>query len=381
MPHFGEAPPLRRMLFPGCTHFAFEELAVATGGWAAGNVIGSGGFGSVYAGRLSDGTAVAIKRLDRRGLQGDKEFNTEAALLARLRHPHVVALLGVCAAGNHRIAVTELARRGSLRGALDRSALGWRARVAVALGIARGVAYLHEVVHPPLVHRDLTSGNILLGADGRALIADFGLARTLGHKDDTLPSLAPADGASVVGTHGYVAPEYARTGELSQASDTYSVGVLLLELLTGLPAADGARAPGHHLLAESLAPRLNDVAALQAFLDPSLRAERVPTPQLAAVAEAAAACLQPRPADRPPMGEAEDAATPLAAGLRFGAWGAAPRPWWGYWGFVAGAQQWDARGACLRQPIREAAGDLCGGHGTASLRNPGIRKPFPVRAQ
>lgn len=100
--------------------------------------------------------------------QGDKEFNTEAGLLARLRHPHVVRLLGVCAAGDHRIAVTSLARGGSLRSALDRGALSWRARVAIALGVVRGVAYLHEA---PLVHRDLTSANVLLDADGRAQIA------------------------------------------------------------------------------------------------------------------------------------------------------------------------------------------------------------------
>ncbi|KAK9823379.1 hypothetical protein WJX72_002370 [[Myrmecia] bisecta] len=315
------------LLLPHCHRFTYAELAAATGGFAEGNVLGEGGFGRVYKGVLRDGKSVAVKRLDRGGLQGDKEFNVEISTLAALRHANLVTLLGICTEGDHRLAAFEFAQHGSLRSALDVSTPGsaaaagggrsrqgplrWQQRLEIALGAARGLAYMHEVAKPAIIHRDFKSTNILVDAAGQARICDFGLARRLhglpsARSGGSLRHGESSGGAlntMVMGTFGYVAPEYAATGHLSEKSDVYSFGVVLLELLTGLNPVDVSRQPGRQSLVEWLMPALHDLTVLQRHLDPHLGSVESQVPQLAALAEVASACLQLDPARRPRMGE------------------------------------------------------------------------------
>eukprot|EP00884_Botryococcus_braunii_P007720 jgi/Botrbrau1/1694/Bobra.116_2s0036.1 len=284
----------QRLLPPGCYCFSYSELLAATNNFSDACVLGEGGFGRVYRGTLPGGAPVAIKKLDRSGLQGDKEFNVEVAMLGRLRHPNIVRLLGACTDQGQRAAVFEFLACGSLRACLDSPTqpMAWLSRLSIALDVAQGLAHLHEGAEPPLIHRDLTSNNILVGTDGRAKIADFGLARTL-----HLPKDSPAQPSSnvVTGTFGYVAPEALTQGPVTDAVDSYSFGVVLLELMTGQPAVANGQC-----LADRLRPLLDDVGALQAELDPTLRGgPPIPATQLAALAELACACLQKNPSRRP----------------------------------------------------------------------------------
>ncbi|CAD6241516.1 unnamed protein product [Miscanthus lutarioriparius] len=219
--------------------FTLAQLSAATGGFRDSNLVGEGGFGRVYRGRLDDAAAggleleVAVKQLCRGGAQGSREFLVECSMLMMLRHPNLVSLVGYCAEAQERLLVYELLPRGSLDAHLFVSkSLAWDARVKVAVGAARGLRYLHEVVAPPVIYRDLKSSNILLGDDLSPKLSDFGLARLGPEGDDTHVS------TRVMGTYGYCAPDYAVTGKLSVKSDVYSFGVLLLELLTGRRAFD-----------------------------------------------------------------------------------------------------------------------------------------------
>ncbi|BDA45744.1 probable receptor-like cytoplasmic kinase 185 at N-terminal half [Coccomyxa sp. Obi] len=316
--HAATTGPSRSQVLPlGCKYFTYRELEEATNDWAQSNVIGDGGFGRVYKGRLRNGLLIAAKRLDRHGLQGDKEFNVEVSILSRLHHPSIVKLLGVCVDGDQRIAVFELLSRGSLSSALDlekgsssgsargagfrrpdRQHLTWQQRVQIALGLAHGLAYMHQ---ERLVHRDVTSGNVLLTEGAHARIADLGLAQRLVTPDSIIIA-APVEADSILmGTYGYVAPEYAMSGELSQKIDVYAFGVVLLEILTAKPAVDGSRPPGCQLLSEWLLPSLVSVDKIWEHLDPALDKSSVAAPQLATLADVAQACLSKKPSSRPRM--------------------------------------------------------------------------------
>ncbi|CAL8470674.1 g10216 [Coccomyxa elongata] len=313
--HAATAGPSRSQVLPvGCKYFTYRELEEATNDWAQTNVIGDGGFGRVYKGRLRNGLLIAAKRLDRHGLQGDKEFNVEVSILSRLHHPGIVKLLGVCVDGDQRIAVFELLLRGSLSSALDlekgsssgragvrqpeRQHLTWQQRVQIALGLAHGLAHMHQ---ERLVHRDVTSGNVLLTEGAHARIADLGLAQRLVTPDSIIIA-APVEADSILmGTYGYVAPEYAMSGELSQKIDVYAFGVVLLEILTAKPAVDGSRPPGCQLLSEWLLPSLGSVNNIWEHLDPVLERSSVAAPQLATLTDVAQACLSKKPSSRPRM--------------------------------------------------------------------------------
>ncbi|KAG6420160.1 hypothetical protein SASPL_116679 [Salvia splendens] len=209
--------------------FSYEELDEATGGFSEDNFISEGGFGLVFKGRLKDGRKVAVKKLKATSLQGEKEFKSEVHLLSQARHHNVVMLLGSCTQGIHRLLVYEFICNGSLEDNLSGECkpLNWEQRMKIARGAARGLAYLHERC---IVHRDMRPGNILITHDYEALLGDFGLAK----EDDG----TGANSGGVVGTLGYVAPEYAESGKMSDKTDVYSFGVVLLQLITGLRTTD-----------------------------------------------------------------------------------------------------------------------------------------------
>ncbi|PQQ08051.1 hypothetical protein Pyn_01360 [Prunus yedoensis var. nudiflora] len=213
--------------------FTFRELATATKNFRQECLIGEGGFGRVYKGKLEKtGQVVAVKQLDRNGLQGNREFLVEVLMLSLLHHENLVNLIGYCADGDQRLLVYEYMSLGSLEDHLldipsHQKPLDWFKRMRIALGAAKGLEYLHDKANPPVIYRNLKCSNILLDADFNAKLSDFGLAKLGPVGDKTHVS------NRVVGTYGYCAPEYQRTGQLTVKSDVYSFGVVLLELING----------------------------------------------------------------------------------------------------------------------------------------------------
>eukprot|EP00475_Leptophrys_vorax_P022995 TRINITY_DN31335_c0_g4_i1.p1 TRINITY_DN31335_c0_g4~~TRINITY_DN31335_c0_g4_i1.p1 ORF type:complete len:656 (+),score=-8.70 TRINITY_DN31335_c0_g4_i1:90-1970(+) len=232
--------------------FSMAELALATNDFGRSgqrNVLGTGRYGSVYKARLPDGTTVAVKRLTNRNPdQSAREFRFEAEAMAHARHPNVVALLGCCADGDERMLVSEFVPNGSLDTWLHGSNPGgaglgaatepmeWPLRIHIALGTARGLCHLHEGMDVRVVHRDVKASNVLLDAQWNPKLGDFALAKIMG-KEQTHAA------TRVMGTFGYVAPEYLNTGILTERSDVYSFGVLLLELVAGRRPIDNHLPP------------------------------------------------------------------------------------------------------------------------------------------
>ncbi|XP_075488460.1 cold-responsive protein kinase 1-like isoform X2 [Primulina tabacum] len=211
--------------------YSYNELRTATNDFSPSNKIGEGGFGCVFKGKLRNGRMAAIKVLSSGSRQGVSEFLTEIKVISDIEHENVVKLYGCCVDGNERILVYNYLENNSLAQTLlggGRSSIrfSWHTRVKICIGIARGLAYLHEEVRPQIVHRDIKASNILLDKDLTPKISDFGLAK-----------LIPVDtshvSTRVAGTLGYLAPEYAIRGQLRSKSDVYSFGVLLIEIVSG----------------------------------------------------------------------------------------------------------------------------------------------------
>ncbi|XP_009766561.1 cold-responsive protein kinase 1 [Nicotiana tabacum] len=211
--------------------YHYKELQAATEDFCPVNKIGKGGFGSVYKGRLKDGKLAAIKVLSVESKQGVREFLTEIKVISSIEHENLVKLYGCCAEGDHRILVYGYLENNSLAqtllgGAHSSLQFSWKTRTKICIGVARGLAFLHEEVQPYIVHRDIKASNILLDRDLTPKISDFGLAK-----------LIPADmthvSTRVAGTLGYLAPEYAIRGQLTRKADVYSFGILLLEIVSG----------------------------------------------------------------------------------------------------------------------------------------------------
>ncbi|XP_026658440.2 probable LRR receptor-like serine/threonine-protein kinase At1g06840 isoform X2 [Phoenix dactylifera] len=220
----------------GVKDFTFEEMALATNNFSDSTQVGQGGYGKVYRGVLADGTVVAIKRAQQGSLQGSKEFFTEIELLSRLHHRNLVSLIGYCDEEDEQMLVYEFMANGTLRdhlSARSKEPLNFSMRLRIALGSARGILYLHTEADPPIFHRDIKATNILLDPKFIAKVADFGLSR-LAPVPDT-EGTVPAHVSTVVkGTPGYLDPEYFLTHKLTDKSDVYSLGVVFLELLTGM---------------------------------------------------------------------------------------------------------------------------------------------------
>ncbi|KAK7280212.1 hypothetical protein RJT34_25274 [Clitoria ternatea] len=209
----------------------FTAIMAATNNFSDANKLGQGGFGSVYKGRLSNGQEVAVKRLSGNSMQGDMEFKNEVLLVAKLQHRNLVKLLGFCLERKERILVYEFVPNKSLDFLIfdqtKRAQLNWERRYKIIGGIARGLLYLHEDSRLRIIHRDLKASNILLDAEMNPKISDFGMAR-LFEIDQT-----QGNTSRIVGTYGYMAPEYVIHGQFSAKSDVFSFGVLVLEILSG----------------------------------------------------------------------------------------------------------------------------------------------------
>ncbi|XP_043720361.1 probable LRR receptor-like serine/threonine-protein kinase RKF3 [Telopea speciosissima] len=231
--------------------FTFDEIKQATRNFSRDNIIGKGGYGNVYKGTLQDGSEVAFKRFKNCSASGDASFTHEVEVIASVRHVNLIALIGYCTAttpfeGHQRIIVCDLMRNGSLDDHLFGSTemkLSWPIRQKIALGTARGLAYLHYGAQPAIIHRDIKASNILLDEMFEPKLADFGFAK---FTPEGMTHLS----TRVAGTLGYVAPEYALYGQLTERSDVYSYGVVLLELLSGKKAIISANGGRTSLLAD-----------------------------------------------------------------------------------------------------------------------------------
>ncbi|XP_060670231.1 cysteine-rich receptor-like protein kinase 10 [Ziziphus jujuba] len=211
--------------------FDFGTIRVATNNFSEANKLGQGGFGPVYRGKLSNGENIAVKRLSKNSGQGDQEFKNEVLLVAKLQHRNLVKLLGFCLEGSERLLVYEFVPNASLDqfifDLIKRADLDWDTRYKIIKGIARGILYLHEDSRLRIIHRDLKASNILLDEEMKPKISDFGMARLF------IIDQTQANTSRIVGTYGYMAPEYAMNGHFSVKSDVYSFGVLLLETISG----------------------------------------------------------------------------------------------------------------------------------------------------
>ncbi|KAJ8427818.1 hypothetical protein Cgig2_001629 [Carnegiea gigantea] len=265
---------------PNLRVFSFAELKSATKNFRPETVLGEGGFGRVYKGWIDEKIvspsasrsgckiAVAIKKLNSESVQGFEEWQSEVNFLGRLSHCNLVKLLGYCWEDTELLLVYEYLPKGSLENHLFRrnpsmEPLSWDRRISIALGVARGLAFLHNS-DKQVIYRDFKASNILLDANYDAKLSDFGLAK-----------LGPSAGNShvttrILGTYGYAAPEYVATGRLYVNSDVYGFGVVLLEMLTGLRALDMNRPKGRQNLMEWAKPCLSNKKKLKTFMDPRI---------------------------------------------------------------------------------------------------------------
>ncbi|GKU98161.1 hypothetical protein SLEP1_g11195 [Rubroshorea leprosula] len=298
----------------GARSFTFKELADATRNFREINLIGEGGFGRVYKGRLESGQIVAVKQLNQEGLQGNQEFIVEVLMLSLLHHANLVKLTGYCTAGDQRLLVYEYMPMGSLEDHLfdlepDKQPLDWNTRIKVAVGAARGVEYLHCKADPPVIYRDLKSANILLDNDFNPKLSDFGLAKLGPVGDNTHVS------TRVMGTYGYCAPEYAMSGKLTLKSDIYSFGVVLLELITGQKVIDLGRKHGEQNLVSWSRPLLKNPKKFGHLADPLMQG-RYPRRCFNYLVAITAMCLNEEATFRPLIGDIVVALEYLASQTR-----------------------------------------------------------------
>lgn len=288
--------------------FRYETLVAATRNFSPKQRLGEGGFGPVFKGRLEDGREVAVKRLGRGSRQGAKEFTNEAMLLSRVQHKNVVNLYGYCAHADEKLLVYEYVPNESLDKILFGSRGGggeepevgrrrgelrdWKRRYEVIVGVARGLLYLHEDAHTPIIHRDIKASNILLDDRWAPKIADFGMARLF-------PEDATHVNTRIAGTSGYMAPEYVMHGSLSTKADVFSFGVVLLELICG--QKNSSFVPNAE--ADSLlewAWKLYKKGRSLDMMDPAMKPTAVPE-QVAMCVHIALLCTQADPKLRPDM--------------------------------------------------------------------------------
>ncbi|CAG7900801.1 hypothetical protein BRARA_G00299 [Brassica rapa] len=305
----GDACPEGQILpIPNLRIFSLAELRAATRNFKSENVLGEGGFGKVFKGWLeekgpgshSTGTVIAVKKLNSESFQGFEEWQCEVNFLGRVSHPNLVKLLGYCLEGDELLLVYEYMQKGSLENHLFRKGsvvqpLSWEIRLRIAIGAAKGLAFLHAS-EKQVIYRDFKASNILLDSSYNAKLSDFGLAK-LG------PSASQSHITTrVMGTHGYAAPEYVATGHLYVKSDNYGFGVVLAEILTGLHALDPTRPTGQHNLTDWIKPHLSERRKLRRIMDPRLEG-KYPFKSAFRVAQLSLKCLEPEPKNRPSMTE------------------------------------------------------------------------------
>ncbi|KAK7353587.1 hypothetical protein VNO80_19037 [Phaseolus coccineus] len=282
--------PLRKL--------TFADLLDATNGFHNDSLIGSGGFGDVYKAQLKDGSVVAIKKLIHVSGQGDREFTAEMETIGKIKHRNLVPLLGYCKVGEERLLVYEYMKYGSLEDVLhDQKKAGiklnWSIRRKIAIGAARGLAFLHHNCIPHIIHRDMKSSNVLLDENLEARVSDFGMARLMSAMDTHLSV------STLAGTPGYVPPEYYQSFRCSTKGDVYSYGVVLLELLTGKRPTDSADFGDNNLVGwvkQHAKLKISDIFDQELMKeDPNLEMELLQHLKIAC------SCLDDRPWRRPTM--------------------------------------------------------------------------------
>ncbi|KAK4804053.1 hypothetical protein SAY86_003870 [Trapa natans] len=279
--------------------YSLRELEIATHFFSEENVIGEGGYGVVYRGVLPDGSVVAVKNLLNKKGQAEKEFKVEVEAIGKVRHKNLVGLVGYCAEGPQRMLIYEYIDNGNLEQWLHGdvgpiSPLSWEIRMKIAVGTAKGLAYLHEGLEPKVVHRDVKSSNILLDRKWNPKLSDFGLAKLLGSESTHVTT-------RVMGTFGYVSPEYASTGMLNEGSDVYSFGVLLMELISGRSPIDYSRPAGEMSLVDWFKTMVANHQA-EEIIDPRIAAQ--PSPRsLKRVLLVGLRCIDLDASKRPKMGQ------------------------------------------------------------------------------
>lgn len=303
----------RRLFEGGNVAIPIDVLRQVTDHFSEGNILGRGGFGVVYKGELHDGTKIAVKRMESNsmGTKGMSEFQAEIAVLTKVRHRHLVALLGYCINGNERLLVYEYMPQGSLAQRLFECRelgyppLTWKQRITIALDVARGVEYLHSLAQQSFIHRDLKPSNILIGDDMRAKVADFGLVKNA-------PDGKYSVETRLAGTFGYLAPEYAATGRVTTKIDVYAYGVVLMEIITGRKALDDSMPDEKaHLVTWFRRILVNKDNIPKAIDETLVNPDAETLESIFKVAELAGHCTAREPHQRPDMGHAVNVLGPL----------------------------------------------------------------------
>ncbi|KAG6676314.1 hypothetical protein I3842_15G145500 [Carya illinoinensis] len=278
--------------------FTFKELQSATDNFSSKNILGAGGFGNVYKGKLGDGIMVAVKRLkDVTGTTGESQFRTELEMISLAVHRNLLRLTGYCATPNERLLVYPYMANGSVASRLrGKSVLDWNARKRIAIGAARGLLYLHEQCDPKIIHRDVKAANVLLDDDYEAVVGDFGLAKLLDHKDSHVTT-------AVRGTVGHIAPEYLSTGQSSEKTDVFGFGILLLELITGMRALDFGKTVNQKGAMLEWVKKVQQEKNVEVLVDRELGSNYYDRIEVGEMLQVALLCTQYLPAHRPKMSE------------------------------------------------------------------------------
>ncbi|KAG9143758.1 hypothetical protein Leryth_011421 [Lithospermum erythrorhizon] len=282
--------------------FSLRELQVATDSFSNKNILGRGGFGKVYKGRLADGALVAVKRLkEERTPGGELQFQTEVEMISMAVHRNLLRLRGFCMTPTERLLVYPYMANGSVASCLrerppGEAPLEWSTRKRIALGSARGLSYLHDHCDPKIIHRDVKAANILLDEEFEAVVGDFGLAKLMDYKDTHVTT-------AVRGTIGHIAPEYLSTGKSSEKTDVFGYGIMLLELITGQRAFDLARlANDDDVMLLDWVKGLLKEKKLEMLVDPDLQTNYVDA-EVEQLIQVALLCTQGNPMERPKMSD------------------------------------------------------------------------------
>ncbi|KAH6819249.1 Leucine-rich repeat protein kinase family protein [Perilla frutescens var. frutescens] len=277
--------------------FTFKELQHATDNFSLKNILGVGGFGNVYRGKLGDGTLVAVKRLkDLTGTTGESQFRTELEMISLAVHRNLLRIVGYCATPSERLLVYPYMSNGSVASRLrGKPALDWNTRKKIAVGAARGLLYLHEQCDPKIIHRDVKAANVLLDEHYEAVVGDFGLAKLLDHAESHVTT-------AVRGTVGHIAPEYLSTGQSSEKTDVFGFGILLLELITGMRALEFGKSGNQKGAMLEWVKKIQHEKKIEQLIDRELGISYDQI-EVGEMLQVALLCTQYLPAHRPKMSE------------------------------------------------------------------------------